>query len=49
MDSLATLNSIPINASQPGRGDGQLLANLATVHPQRQRADLLPLQRHAGH
>src|SRR5664280_367835 len=31
MDSLATLNSIPINASQPGRGDEQLLANLATV------------------
>jgi multidrug efflux pump subunit AcrB len=31
MDSLSTLNSIPINASQPGRGDGQLLANLATV------------------
>jgi multidrug efflux pump subunit AcrB len=31
MDSLATLNSIPINASQPGRGDEQLLANVATV------------------
>jgi len=31
MDSLAALNSIPINASQPGEGDGQLLANLATV------------------
>jgi multidrug efflux pump subunit AcrB len=31
MDSLAALNSIPINASQPGRGDEQLLANLATV------------------
>jgi multidrug efflux pump subunit AcrB len=31
MDSLAALNSIPINASQPGEGDVQLLANLATV------------------
>jgi multidrug efflux pump subunit AcrB len=31
MDSLAALNSIPINASQPGEGDEQLLANLATV------------------
>jgi multidrug efflux pump subunit AcrB len=31
MDSLSALNSIPINASQPGRGDEQLLANLATV------------------
>jgi multidrug efflux pump subunit AcrB len=31
MDSLSALNEIPINASQPGRGDGQLLANLATL------------------
>jgi multidrug efflux pump subunit AcrB len=31
MDSLGALNSIPINASQPGRGDEQLLANLATI------------------
>jgi multidrug efflux pump subunit AcrB len=31
MDSLAALGSIPINASQPGEGNGQLLANLATV------------------
>ena len=31
MDSLATLNSVPINASQPGQGNEQLLANLATV------------------
>ena len=31
MDSLAALNSIPINASQPGQGDEQLLANVATV------------------
>ena len=31
MDSLAALNSIPINASQPGEGNEQLLANLATV------------------
>jgi multidrug efflux pump subunit AcrB len=29
MDSLAALDSIPINASQPGQGDVQLLANLA--------------------
>ena len=31
MDSLSALNSIPINASQPGPGDAQLLANVATV------------------
>jgi multidrug efflux pump subunit AcrB len=31
MDSLAALNSIPINASQPGQGDEELLANVATV------------------
>ncbi len=31
MDSLAALNAIPINASQPGQGDVQLLANLATL------------------
>lgn len=31
MDSLIALNSIPINASAPGQGDVQLLANLATV------------------
>jgi multidrug efflux pump subunit AcrB len=31
MDSLAALNTIPINASQPGEGDAQLLANLARV------------------
>jgi len=31
MNSLAALNSIPINAGQPGRGDEQLLANVATV------------------
>jgi multidrug efflux pump subunit AcrB len=31
MDSLSALNSIPINASQPGQGDAQLLANVATV------------------
>jgi multidrug efflux pump subunit AcrB len=30
MDSLSALNSIPINASLPGSGDVQLLANLAT-------------------
>ena len=32
MDSLSALNSIPINASVPGRGDVQLLANLAEFH-----------------
>jgi multidrug efflux pump subunit AcrB len=32
MDSLSALNSIPINASSPGQGDVQLLANLATFH-----------------
>ena len=32
MDSLSALNSIPINASAPGRGDEQLLANVAEFH-----------------
>ena len=32
IDSLAALNSIPINASGPGNGDVELLANLATFH-----------------
>lgn len=31
MDSLDALGSIPINASMAGAGDGQVLANLATV------------------
>ena len=31
IDSLAALNAIPINASQPGQGDVTLLANVATV------------------
>ena len=31
MDSINALNAIPISASQPGEGDAQLLANLATV------------------
>ena len=31
MDSLAALNGVPINAGQPGEGNGQILANLATV------------------
>jgi multidrug efflux pump subunit AcrB len=31
MDSLSALNSIPINASQPGQGNEQLLANVATI------------------
>jgi multidrug efflux pump subunit AcrB len=31
MDSLATLNSIPVSASRPGEGDAQLVANLASV------------------
>ncbi len=30
MDSLSTLNSIPINASRPGQGDVHLLGNLAS-------------------
>lgn len=29
MDSLSALNAIPVNASRPGQGDVQLLANLA--------------------
>jgi multidrug efflux pump subunit AcrB len=31
MDSFSALKSIPINASQPGQGDAQLLANLASL------------------
>jgi multidrug efflux pump subunit AcrB len=31
MDSLAALEAIPLNASRPGRGDVELLANVATV------------------
>jgi multidrug efflux pump subunit AcrB len=31
MDSLSALRSIPISAGRPGEGDGQLLANLATI------------------
>jgi multidrug efflux pump subunit AcrB len=30
MDSLSALNSIPVSASDPGQGNGQLLANLAS-------------------
>jgi multidrug efflux pump subunit AcrB len=30
MDSLTDLNSMPVSASQPGAGNGQLLSNLAT-------------------
>src|SRR5579859_1339991 len=33
IDSLSALNAIPINASQAGRSDEQLLANLVTVPP----------------
>ncbi|HEV2209875.1 MAG TPA: efflux RND transporter permease subunit [Verrucomicrobiae bacterium] len=32
MDSLSALNSIPVNASQPGRGNVELLANVASFH-----------------
>ena len=32
MDSLSALNSIPINASVPGQGNEQLLANVASLH-----------------
>jgi multidrug efflux pump subunit AcrB len=31
MDSLAALNSIPVSASDPGEGNGQLLANVAEM------------------
>jgi hypothetical protein len=30
MDSLNALNSMPVSASQPGAGNGQLLANVAS-------------------
>jgi len=32
MDSLADLNSMPVSASQPGAGNGQLLSNLASFN-----------------
>jgi len=32
IDSLSALNSIPVNASQPGQGDVELLANVAKLH-----------------
>jgi multidrug efflux pump subunit AcrB len=31
MDSLAALSAVPINASRPGEGNGQILANLASL------------------
>ena len=31
MDSLAALSAVPVSASQPGEGNGQILANLAEV------------------
>ncbi|HTG44737.1 MAG TPA: efflux RND transporter permease subunit, partial [Verrucomicrobiae bacterium] len=31
MDSLPALNSIPVSANTPGQGDGQLLANVASI------------------
>ena len=31
MDSISSLNSLPINASKPGEGNAQMLSNLATV------------------
>ena len=31
LDSIAALNEIPISTGQPGEGDGQILANLATL------------------
>jgi len=32
MNSMGALESVPINASKAGQGDGQILANLATIH-----------------
>src|SRR5258708_28893860 len=31
LDSIAALNSIPVSAGIPGQGDGQILANVATL------------------
>src|ERR1044071_4557021 len=31
MDSLAALGAVPVNAGQPGEGNGQILANLASL------------------
>jgi multidrug efflux pump subunit AcrB len=31
LDSVAALNSLPISASRPGQGDGQVFANVATM------------------
>ena len=32
MNSMSSLESIPISASKAGQGDGQILSNLATIH-----------------
>jgi multidrug efflux pump subunit AcrB len=42
MDSLAALQAIPTEASQPGEGDAQLLENLATM----QRTSIPPVVNH---
>jgi len=42
LDTLEALNSIPLNASRPGEGDGQVLANLSSV----QRAQGAPVITH---
>ena len=48
MDSLAALNAIPVSASQPGKSDAQILANLASFERSERLAHLFPLQRDAG-
>ena len=42
LDTLEALNAIPLNASRPGEGDGQVLANLSSV----QRAQGAPVITH---
>ena len=42
IDSLAALQAIPVSGGRPGQGDGQLLANLATVR----RAVVPPIVSH---
>ena len=44
MDSLTALNSMPVSASQPGAGNGQLLANVATFKRTNGPNRRLPLQ-----
>ena len=49
MDSLSALNSVPINASQPGEGERAVAGQPRHGPPHGRPARHFPLQRHAGH